>query len=143
MIRTIEEILGLPPQNLHDAGVRPMTRIFDATNKNWTYRAAPSKLLLGTQLPFELVQPGVWRADAVNPPRPFHDAAWPVDKTRAFDFTDADHSDPALYNRILWEGTMRGKPYRAARSELDPRHDRDALLAGPERQSAGTLVPGQ
>jgi hypothetical protein len=29
LIRTIEEILGLPAQNLHDAGVRPMIEIFD------------------------------------------------------------------------------------------------------------------
>jgi len=128
MIRTIEEILGLPPQNLHDAGVRPMTDIFDPTKRDWTYTAAPSSLLLGTQLPFELVQPNVRRADAVDPPMPLHDAAWWSERAKGFDFSDADRADPALYNRVLWEGTMGGKAYPTARSGLDLRHDRDALL---------------
>src|ERR1700730_1793346 len=70
MIRTIEEILGVPPQTLPDAGVRPMIGIFDLTKKNWTYTAAPSSLLLGTQLPFELVQSNVRRADAVEALKP-------------------------------------------------------------------------
>jgi YVTN family beta-propeller protein len=134
MIRTIEELLGLPPQNLHDTGVRPMIDIFDPTKKNWTYTTAPSGLLLGTQLPFELVQSNVPRAGAVDPPKPLHDAAWWAGRTQGFDFTDADRNDPVLYNRTLWEGTMGSKPYPTARSGLDLRHDRDALL-----KSAGVL----
>ena len=128
MIRTIEEILGVPPQNLHDSGVRPMIKIFDPTKNNWTYTAAPSPLLLGTQLPFELAQPNVRRADAVDAPKPLHDAAWWADMTKGFDFTDADRNNSALYNRVLWEGTMGSKPYPTARSGLDLRHDRDVLL---------------
>jgi len=134
MIRTIEEILGVPPQNLHDAGVRPMIKIFDPTKNNWTYAAAPSPLLLGTQLPFELVQPNVRRADAVDAPKSLYDAAWWADRTKGFDFTDADRNDSALYNRVLWEGTMGSKPYPTARSGLDLRHDRDVLL-----KSAGVI----
>jgi YVTN family beta-propeller protein len=140
MIRTIEEVLGVPPQNLHDAGARPMTNIFDPTKKNWTYTAAPSGLLLRTQLPFELVQPNVRRADASDAPKPLHDGAWWAERTKDFDFTDADRNDPALYNQTLWEGTMGSKPYPIARSGLDLRHDRDGLLksAGVIRQSAET-----
>ena len=134
MIRTIEEILRLPAQNLHDAGVRPMIEIFDPTRINWTYTAAPSPLLLGTQLPIELVQPNVRRADAADLPKPLHDAAWWADRTKEFDFTDADRNDPAVYNRVLWEGTMGGKPYPTARSGLDLRHNRDVLL-----KSAGVI----
>jgi YVTN family beta-propeller protein len=143
MIRTIEEILGVPPQNLHDAGVRPMIGIFDLTKKNWTYTAAPSSLLLGTQLPFELVESNVRRADAVEALKPLHDTAWWAERTRGFDFTDADRNDSALYNRVLWEGTMGSKPYPTARSGLDLRHDRDVLLksAGVVKQSIATPTP--
>jgi YVTN family beta-propeller protein len=128
MIRTIEEILGVPPQNLHDAGARPMLAIFDPTRKNWTYRAAPSPLLLRTQLPLERVQPNIRHAAAGEGPKPLHDAAWWADKTKGFDFTDADRNDPAIYNRVLWAGTMGSRPYPTARSGLDLRHDRGALL---------------
>jgi hypothetical protein len=134
MIRTIEEILEVPAQNLHDAGVRPMIEIFDPTKKSWTYTAAPSPLLLRTQLPFEQVQPNVHHADAADPPKPLHDAVWWTEKTKDFDFTDADRNDPALFNRVLWEGTMASKPYPTARSGLDLRHDRDVLL-----KSAGVI----
>jgi YVTN family beta-propeller protein len=137
LIRTIEEILGLPAQNLHDAGARPMIEIFDPTKTSWTYTAAPSSLLLGTQLPIELVQPNVRRADASEAPKPSHDAAWWAERTKDFDFTDADKNDPAVYNRVLWEGTMGDKPYPAGRSGLDLRRDRAALLqsASPGKQN--------
>ena len=111
-----------------------MTDIFDASKKNWNYTAAPSGLLLRTQLPFELVQPYVHRADVSDAPKPLHDRAWWAERTKDFDFTDADRNDPALYNRTLWEGTMGSKPYPTARSGLDLRHDRDVLL-----KSAGVI----
>ena len=88
--------------------------------------------MLGTQLPIELVQPNVRRADAGEAPKPLHDVAWWAERTRDFDFTDADKNDSAVYNRVLWEGTMGDKPYPAARSGLDLRRDREPLL-----QSAG------
>jgi YVTN family beta-propeller protein len=128
LIRTIEEILGLPAQNLHDAGVRPMIEIFDPAKTSWTYTATPSPLLLGTQLPIELVQPNVRRADASEAPKPLHDVVWWAEKTKNFDFTDADKNDPAVYNRVLWEGTMGDKAYPGRRSGLDLRRDRQALL---------------
>lgn len=95
-----------------------MIGIFDLTKKNWTYTAAPSSLLLGTQLPFELVQPNARRADAAEALKPLHDTAWWAERTRGFDFTDADRNDSALYNRVLWEGTMDSKPYPTARAKI-------------------------
>jgi YVTN family beta-propeller protein len=131
MICTIEEILGLPPQNLHDAGVRPMVEIFDTSQTNWTYTATPSRYLLkNTRLPFAEVhyRPKQDRADAAPMPKPLHDAAWWAEKTKGFDFSDADLNDNDLSNRVLWAGTMPGRPYPTARSRLDLRHDRPALL---------------
>jgi len=80
------------------------------------------------------VQPNVRRADAVDAPKPLHDAAWWADMTKGFDFTDADRNNSALYNRVLWEGTMGSKPYPTARSGLNLRHDRNVLL-----KSAGVI----
>ena len=141
LIRTIEEILGIRPQNLHDAGVRPMIEVFDLTKTNWTYTATPSSLLLNTQLPFELVQPNVRHADGGDAPKPLHDAAWWATRTKGFDFTDADRNDSAVYNRILWEGTMSDKPYPAERSGLDLRQNRGALLKLEDPTRRATTVP--
>jgi hypothetical protein len=91
-------------------------------------------LLLGTKLPFELVQPSVRHASGADVPKSLHDAAWWADRTNGFDFTDADRNDPAVFNRVLWEGTMGSKPYPTARSGLDLRHHRDLLL-----QSGGLI----
>jgi DNA-binding beta-propeller fold protein YncE len=143
MIRTIEEILGLPPQNLHDGGVRPMLDIFDPAKKRWIYEAKPSPLLLHTQLPFDMVRPGIRRADGGEGTVGvvLHDAAWWAEKTKGFDFSDADRNDPAACNRVLWEGTMGGKPYPTARSGLDLRRDRDVLLgtAAANRRAADKI----
>ena len=84
------------------------------------------------QLPIELVQPNFRCAGAVAAPKPLHDVGWWAKRTKDFDSTDANKNDPAVHNRVLWEGTMGGKPYPAGRSGLDLRRDREALL-----QSAG------
>jgi YVTN family beta-propeller protein len=137
MIRTIEEVLGLPTQNLHDAGVRPMIEIFDPRQDAWTYNATPSPYLLSTQLPLQQGQPsqGKRHADASQILKPRHDAAWWADKTKHLTFAEEDRNDAAVYNRILWEGTMGGKPYPTERSGLDLRQNRAQLLeaAGQEK----------
>jgi DNA-binding beta-propeller fold protein YncE len=44
-IRTIEEVLGIPPMNLNDALARPMADIFERTPQPWTFKAVPSPYL--------------------------------------------------------------------------------------------------
>src|SRR5271157_2874667 len=61
MLRTIEQVLGLPALSIHDAGQPPMTNAFDITREfpkdekgrsaGWTYTATPSLYLCNTQLP--------------------------------------------------------------------------------------------
>jgi hypothetical protein len=80
-----------------------MIEIFDPAKTSWTYMSAPSPLLLGTKLPFELVQPSVRHASAGDVPKPLHDVAWWADRTKGFDFTDADCNDPAVFDRVLWK----------------------------------------
>ena len=50
-VRTMEEVLGLPPMNLNDALARPMADIFNTTPSPWSFTATPSALLYGTELP--------------------------------------------------------------------------------------------
>ena len=44
-LRTMEEVLGLPPMNLNDALARPMADIFNTTPSPWSFTAAPSAFL--------------------------------------------------------------------------------------------------
>jgi hypothetical protein len=126
MLRTMEDILGLEHLSLHDAGVPPMTDVFDVRQgPNWTYSAAPSALLLATQLP--IAKPKRAALKAVPVPRPLHDAAWWAEKTKGFTFVKEDLNNADAYNRVLWEGTMAG-PYPTTRSGLDLRQNRARLL---------------
>jgi DNA-binding beta-propeller fold protein YncE len=127
MIRTIEEVLGLPTQNLHDAGVRPMVEVFDPKQEHWTFKAKPSNYLLSTRLPFWEVVPPKGNGHA-SLPLPLHDAQWWEKKTKNFTFAEEDRNDAAAYNRVLWEGTMGGKPYPTNRSGLDLSQNREQLL---------------
>jgi hypothetical protein len=132
MLRTMEDILGLEHLSLHDAGVPPMTDVFDVRQgPNWSYSAVPSALLLATQLP--IAKKG---AALKAVPRPLHDAAWWAEKTKAFTFVKEDLNDAAAYNLVLWEGTMAG-PYPGTRSGLDLRQNRAKLLKAAGIDSSG------
>jgi YVTN family beta-propeller protein len=125
MLRTIEDVLGLEHLSLHDAGVRPMTDAFSiAQGPDWTYKAVPSVLLLGSRLP--IPKPAGLRTIAIS--RPLHAAKWWARKTQAFTFAKEDLNDASAYNRVLWEGTMGNRPYPTMRSGLDLRRNRDKLM---------------
>jgi len=115
MIRTITDILGLDHLGFFDAHEGPMSGVFDLSQKNWSFTSKPSALLAGTQLPLP---------QAVRMLRPTHDSAYWVAKTAGMDFSAEDRVDAALYNRVLWEGLMSGKPYPVARTS-------DAVKEGP------------
>ncbi len=50
-VRTMEEVLGLPPMNLNDALANPMSDIFNPTPKTWSFTATPASILYCTNLP--------------------------------------------------------------------------------------------
>jgi len=110
MIRTMEEVLGLKPLNLHDGNARPMTAVFDLKKSKWSYEAQVPPLLKTTQLPL----PAAKQA-AAAPRKPLHDVAWWASATKGFDFSSEDRLQPVAYNKILWEGTMGARPYPTAR----------------------------
>ncbi len=106
MIRTIEDILGLEHLNLNTATERPMTEVFDLSQKDWTFDAAPSAILANTKLPI----PASAFPQAAAPLAPTHDAAYWAAKTAGFDFRGEDRVDADKFNRIVWEGLM-STPY--------------------------------
>jgi hypothetical protein len=125
-LRTIEEVLGLPPMNLNDALARPMADIFDTTNptpRPWTFTAAPAPRLFNTALP---LYP---RPAGLNVPKSAHNAKYWARATKGMDFTKEDNVDGEDFNRILWKGIMGSKPYPATPSGLDLRQNREELLA--------------
>jgi hypothetical protein len=110
-LRTIEDILDAPHINLNTATQPPMTDVFDITSSGaWTYDAVASTVLATTTLAASDVGPRYAAGPAVTPK---HDAAYWDAVTRGFDFSDADRAPPALYNKVLWNGLMEGRPYPA------------------------------
>jgi DNA-binding beta-propeller fold protein YncE len=122
-LRTIEEVLGVPPLNLNDALAAPMADVFTTTPQAWRFTAVPSAQLYNTQLPLPPKPTGL------VVPKPLHDAAWWAKATAGIDFASADSMDFGVYNRITWTGVMGDQPYPAAPTGLDLRGVRADLLA--------------
>jgi len=138
-VRTMEEVLGLPPLNLNDALAAPMADIFNTTPTSWTFAATPSAYLYNTSLPLPP------KAAGLVVPKSTHDAKYWARVTRGLDFSDADCVDPVLYNRILWKGMMAGRPYPAALRASNPRRNRqdrdDDDRPSPKRKTIAAPKP--
>jgi hypothetical protein len=126
-VRTMEEVLGLPPMNLNDALANPMADIFNTAPSNWSFTATPSAYLYNTSLPLPP------QAAGLIVPKSTHSAKYWAQVTKGMDFSDADRIDFAVYNRILWKGMMGNKPYPAGPTGLDLRQNREKLLASYRR----------
>ena len=112
LLRTMEDILGIDHLSIFDANDRPMTAIFDLTQKDWSFRATPSCLLAGTRLPLHSAP-----RTCATPMRPTHDVAYWAAQTRGMDFSSEDKIDPVRFNRIVWRGLM-DTAYPTARTGL-------------------------
>ncbi len=110
MLRTMEDVLGIDHLNVNDAFQPPMTDVFDLGQRNWTFDAAPSSYLCGTQLPVACQTAALY---------PRHSYAWWARMTKGIDLHDIDAADPAVYNRVLWKGVVGSKPYPTLRSGRD------------------------
>lgn len=124
LLRTIEDILNIDHVDVLTASEKPMTKVFDLNQKEWTFDAVPSIYLYNTQLPL----PNRFAKNKTIP-KPTHNAAYWADKTKEFDFTREDNiSNPDKFNRIIWAGLHGDKPYPTVRSGLDLRRNRSLLL---------------
>ena len=123
-VRTMEEVLGLPPMNLNDALGRPMADIFSTTPSSWTFTATPSASLYppNTTLPLPA------RTAGLIVPKPKHNANYWAQASKGMNFASEDKINFAQYNRILWKGLMGDKPYPAALTGKDLRKNRKELL---------------
>jgi hypothetical protein len=128
MLRTIEQVLGLPPLGVHDAGVPPMTDAFNISQTGWTYSAIPSSYLYGTSLP--ILNKYVQNPNAI--PHPTHDAAWWAAQTQGMDFSEADRIPTDKFNHILWNGMIGGKPYPALRRGKPLQEEKEVSKTGSE-----------
>jgi len=135
-IRTMEEVLGLPPMNLNDALARPMADIFNTTPSAWSFTATPSPLLYNTRLPLPP------RSAGLVVPKPTHNARYWAHATKGADFSDADKFDSSDFNEILWKGIMGDKPYPGKPTGLDLRQNRAELLES-YRLSLRQKAPGR
>jgi len=100
MLRTIEDILGIPHLNVNDEWAKPMAAVFTTKKKPWTYNAILPPVLCSTQLPVtcpENAAPG-----AIT--NPLHSAEYWGQKTVGMDFSKEDRVDAQRFNRVLWQG---------------------------------------
>jgi hypothetical protein len=97
LVRTIEQILGLPPMNIQDAIANPMTNCFLPVPDMTPYIAVPNKIPL----------------DEMN--RPLQslsgNARFYAEKSMLSEFEGIDKGDDDLLNRILWFAAMGDTPY--------------------------------
>jgi hypothetical protein len=97
MVRTIEQILGLPPMNIQDAIATPMVDCFNDTPDYTPYESVKNQIPL----------------DEMNPPlkalagKPLHYARLSMDPQ----FDGIDTGNDVVFNHILWNSTMGNIPY--------------------------------
>jgi DNA-binding beta-propeller fold protein YncE len=99
ILRTIEQILGLPPMNQFDASATPMSDCFTLSPDFTPYTAMP------TNIPIDEMNP---EAEAINDPVLRNDAL----VSATLNFREIDKAPEDVLNRILWR-SVRGSrdPY--------------------------------
>ncbi|QKG58455.1 bifunctional YncE family protein/alkaline phosphatase family protein [Hymenobacter sp. BRD128] len=100
MVRSIEQILGLPPMNAVDATALPLFECFGARPSGQPYRSVPNRVALTTLNPPLSKLTGAARRFGRLSQRP------------EFDHLDGGRDD--VLNRIIWFATKGRQPYPAA-----------------------------
>jgi phosphoesterase family protein len=99
ILRTIGQILGMPPMNQFDASASPMFECFQNESNLAPYTAAPALIALDEMNP---------KTTAISDPEIRQDAI----VSAAINFREVDRAPEDVLNRILWRA-MRGsrEPY--------------------------------
>ena len=98
MVRTIEDILGLPPMNQLDLSAEPMADCFTGNADLTPYKAVPNNI----------------PADKINPPLVSlaGDQLYWAKKSMEQDLDDVDRIDEDTFNRIIWHAVKGyNRPY--------------------------------
>ena len=111
VLRTIEQILGIPPMNVFDASATPMFDCFTDEPDLTPFAALPSNV------PLDQLNPG---STALLDPQLRRDA----ELCETFDFTRVDRAPENLLNRILWRA-MKGTDVPYPEWAIDPGADDD------------------
>ncbi len=87
-MRTMENILGIPPMNQFDLGAEPMTDCFTDTPDFSPYKALPNNI------PLDELNPRLTslKGDALH---------WAI-KSLEQDLADVDRIEEDTFNRIIW-----------------------------------------
>jgi hypothetical protein len=98
LIRTMEQILGLPPMNQFDASASPMFDCFVDTPNQQPFDAMPIQVALDELNPL--------KASIVDPiQRSFADAS------ESMNFAEIDKAPEDLLNRVLWYASRPKDPF--------------------------------
>jgi len=98
VLRTIEQILGLPPMNQFDAGANPMFDCFQDVPNLTPYESVASNIPLD-----QLNSPTAAIVDPLR--RTF------AEKSAMINFAEIDQAPEDLLNRILWNAMRGNQPY--------------------------------
>ncbi len=114
IIRTIEQILGLPPMNQHDLVTPPMSAVFTNTPDYTPYTHLPNNIRLNT-----LTKQQTASATATSKLQ----VAWEKESAKMFARPQkADSQDPNLLNHAIWYATKGfNTPYPGDKRVLFPR----------------------
>ncbi len=110
MIRTIEQILGLPPMNQHDLFTRPMYSVFTNAANYTPYSVLPANIPLNQLTPETAATTSKIQL------------AWEKESAAMFARPPkADSEDPELLNRAIWYATKGfNTPYPGDKAVLLP-----------------------
>lgn len=97
MVRTIEQILGLPPMNQFDLTAPLMTTLFTGTPDMTPYDVIPNQIPLDTLNSQMSAQTGQALED--------------TNVSDTLNFSIPDATDPTILNPIIWRATMGDRPY--------------------------------
>jgi hypothetical protein len=111
MIRTIEQILGIPPMNIEDATAKPMFDIFSDTPDFTPYLAVKNNIPLNEMNPSLRALTGIQKKYAL------------ASAEMAKKGIDAGNDD--LLNRIIWSSVEKNKAYPAKYAGKNEDHDDD------------------
>jgi hypothetical protein len=101
MVRSIEQILGIPPMNVIDATASPMFDCFNAEKNNFTYTFMPNKI------PLDMMNKSLAELKG----KASYFAKLSAEKV----FKEVDGGEDDLMNRILWFDAKGDEKYPTAR----------------------------